>query len=156
MGATASLVKTLIVPAAISLGLYVLLFYAIVPLWQRYRGRYSRYLPLEMISSGTTTLRARVHNFCTCCQIPSSWRSGTQQSHFAVGAQNESDDGLDLEEGEELFDVDERRRAALSLDARRGREEEGRRLSRDLEEGFRDDSDDERPTADSRSGVIAL
>ena len=34
------------------------------------------------------------------------------------------------------------RREALSLDARRGHDGEGR-LSRDLEEGFRDDSDDE-------------
>jgi len=42
--------------------------------------------------------------------------------------------------------VDEaRRREALSLDARRGRATAGddRRLSRDLEEGFKDDSDDE-------------
>jgi hypothetical protein len=38
--------------------------------------------------------------------------------------------------------VDDNRREALSLDARRGHDEE-RRLSRDLEEGFRDDSDDE-------------
>lgn len=38
--------------------------------------------------------------------------------------------------------MDEHRRLALSLDARRGAVED-RRLSRDLEEGFRDDSDDE-------------
>lgn len=46
--------------------------------------------------------------------------------------------------GEELEEVDEaRRREALSLDARRGRGSDDRRLSRDLEEGFKDDSDDE-------------
>jgi hypothetical protein len=31
----------------------------------------------------------------------------------------------------------------LSLDARRDRDDDGRRLSRELEEGFKDDSDDE-------------
>jgi hypothetical protein len=41
-----------------------------------------------------------------------------------------------------LDDVDDHRREALSLDARRGRDD-ARRLSRDLEEGFKDDSDDE-------------
>lgn len=40
---------------------------------------------------------------------------------------------------------DARRREALSLDARRGTNTAGddRRLSRDLEEGFKDDSEDE-------------
>lgn len=41
---------------------------------------------------------------------------------------------------------DARRREALSLDARRGRGANGgddRRLSRDLEEGFKDDSEEE-------------
>lgn len=53
-------------------------------------------------------------------------------------------DGVfDEDDGEELSDVDEHRRLALSLDARRGAANEDRRLSRDLEEGFRDDSDDE-------------
>jgi len=48
------------------------------------------------------------------------------------------------EEGEELFEVDDNRREALSLDARRILNfDDGRRLSRDLEEGFKDDSDDE-------------
>ena len=40
--------------------------------------------------------------------------------------------------------MDGNRREALSLDARRGHiDDAGRRLSRDLEEGFRDDSDEE-------------
>lgn len=46
------------------------------------------------------------------------------------------------------------RREALSLDARRGRHTSGgvdRRLSRDLEEGFKDDSDDD----DESAAVIA-
>lgn len=57
---------------------------------------------------------------------------------------------FDEEEGEELYEVDDNRREALSLDARRGRNENGNRLSRDLEEGFKDDSDDEED--DERQG----
>lgn len=56
---------------------------------------------------------------------------------------------LDDEEGEELYEVDDNRREALSLDARRGRNEDCSRLSRDLEEGFRDDSDEEDESTDS-------
>ena len=49
--------------------------------------------------------------------------------------------------------MDSNRREALSLDARRGGDDDGRRLSRDLEEGFKDDSDDEDdvPSGDMRS-----
>lgn len=42
---------------------------------------------------------------------------------------------------EELQGIDARRREALSLDA--GRQDSNRRLSRDLEEGFASDSDNE-------------
>lgn len=65
-----------------------------------------------------------------------------------MSAQDSSD--FDEDDGEELFDVDDNRREALSLDARRGRDEDGRRLSRDLEEGFKDDSSDEEDGADRR------
>lgn len=58
---------------------------------------------------------------------------------------------FDDDEGEELYDVDDNRRQALSLDAGRVRDEDdGRRLSRDLEEGFKDDSDDEDEMFDDR------
>lgn len=85
--------------------------------------------------------------------VPSTWRSHFDRNRHTVSAQ----DGMggsefDEEEGEELFDVDDNRREALSLDARRGRDEDGRRLSRDLEEGFKDDSDDE--TEDDRQPRI--
>jgi len=61
--------------------------------------------------------------------------------------QQDSGSGEWGDEGEELAEVDERRREALSLDARRGRNSgaggtEGR-LSRELEEGFKDDSDED-------------
>jgi len=62
-----------------------------------------------------------------------------------VNGQDGSD--FDEEEGEELYEVDQNRREALSLDARRGTNEDGSRLSRDLEEGFKDDSEDEEEDA---------
>ena len=51
--------------------------------------------------------------------------------------------------------MDSNRREALSLDARRGRDDDGRRLSRDLEEGIKDDSDDEDDTPDGRRRSIS-
>lgn len=48
--------------------------------------------------------------------------------------------------------MDDGRREALSLDARRGRDIDDRRLSRDLEEGFKDDSDEEDDLPDTRDG----
>jgi hypothetical protein len=75
--------------------------------------------------------------------LPSSWRTQFNQQRYTASARDGTGSEFDEDEGEELFDVDDHRREALSLDARRGRDEDGRRLSRDLEEGFRDDSDDE-------------
>lgn len=68
---------------------------------------------------------------------------------MTVNAQDGVGSDFDEDEGEELYEVDDGRREALSLDARRGRDVDGRRLSRDLEEGFRDDSDEE---GEGRSG----
>ena len=52
---------------------------------------------------------------------------------------------FDDEEGEDMvgFDIDERRREALERRRNSAGEAEVVRLSRDLEEGFRDDSSDE-------------
>jgi Mg-chelatase subunit ChlI len=77
--------------------------------------------------------------------LPSTWRAEFASSRQAVSAQDGSSD-FDEDDGEELYevnDVDRNRREALSLDAQRGREDSERRLSRDLEEGFKDDSEDE-------------
>lgn len=167
MGATLSLLKvetsfsrnealantsqTLVIPALISLILYLLVSYLIVPVWKHYRGRYSNYLPLDTISTHTTTWRQRAQSAVIGMLVPSSWRSEFEQSQQAVSASD-----FDEEEGEELFEVDDNRREALSLDARRGRDEHELRLSRDLEEGFKDDSDDEGETeADPRRRSIS-
>ena len=121
--------------------MYLLLSYVIVPLWQRYRGRYSRYIPLDSINTHTSSLRQRLQDILTRFLLPSSWRSNLT-GRFTASPEDGSDQGFDDEDGEELFEVDDNRREALSLDSRRGHDGESR-LSRDLEEGFRDDSDEE-------------
>ncbi|KAI5867276.1 hypothetical protein GGS23DRAFT_168627 [Durotheca rogersii] len=145
MGTTLSVAKTIIVPAVISLILFVLSTYVLVPLWQRYRGRYSQYLPLESISNHTSTLRGRIQNTMTRWLVPSRWRRRRNVGdRLVVGADEASDLGLSSEDGEELDEVDDERRHALSLDTRNAeRIDSAGRLSRDLEEGFRDDSDEE-------------
>lgn len=112
-----------------------------MPAWKRYRARYSQYLPLDTISSHTTTLRQRVQATLARYLLPSTWRSDFNNG-YVVSAEDGFGGEFDEDEGEELSDVDDNRREALSLDARRGAVDD-RRLSRDLEEGFKDDSDDE-------------
>jgi len=150
MGATLSLVKTVIIPAIISLLLYLSISYLFVPLWNRYQSRYSNYLPLETISTRTSSLRHRVQSTLAGFLVPSSWRSDFGRNRYAVSADDGSGSDFDDDVGEELYEVDDNRREALSLDARRGRDDEGRRLSRDLEEGFKDDSDEENEAIDDR------
>jgi hypothetical protein len=141
--AVADLPQTLFVPALISLVLYVFLSFFLIPVYRRYRTRYGQYLPLSHISSQTTTIRQRVQALLVRALLPSSWQNDFNRGRFAINAGDGSDDEFDEDDGEELYEVDESRREALSLDARRG-DSDGGRLSRDLEEGFRDDSDDER------------
>ncbi|KAK7967857.1 uncharacterized protein PG986_002134 [Apiospora aurea] len=129
MGEKVAAAKTLVIPAVISLLLFVVMSYVLVPLWRQYRSRYSHYLPLDTISnhtSGAWGIRDRL-----------------------VQADDASDAGFESD-GEELEDVldnlSDDRRHALSLDANVDHTDSIRRLSRDLEEGFRDDSDDEADT----------
>jgi len=98
-------------------------------------------VPLETISTRTSSFRQYLRSALAGLFLPSSWRS--ERNRHPVNAQDGLDDEEWDDEGEELFEVDDNRREALSLDARRGRDDDGFRLSRDLEEGFKDDSDDE-------------
>ncbi|KAI0977570.1 hypothetical protein F4678DRAFT_18825 [Xylaria arbuscula] len=140
MGSTLSVIKQLFIPAIISLVLFLALTYLLVPLWRYYRNRYGQYLPLDSISTQTTSLRIRMQN-AVARWIASSSRWRLRARDRAVVADDESDVGFSSEDGEELNEVNEDRRHALSLDA--GHADSNRRLSRDLEEGFRDDSDDD-------------
>ncbi|KAG7416952.1 hypothetical protein DER46DRAFT_569403 [Fusarium sp. MPI-SDFR-AT-0072] len=128
-----SVIKTLIVPAVISLILFILLTYVLIPLWRRY-ARYSQYLPLDTLSSQTSSLRQRITSRIA------TWRSNRA---VAFASEDVSDDGLEDDDGEELGNVDEDTWRQMEADTRAARPDNTRRLSRDLEEGFRDDSDDE-------------
>ncbi|KAL3425748.1 hypothetical protein PVAG01_02539 [Phlyctema vagabunda] len=154
MGATLSLLKTLVIPALISLILYVIVSFVIVPVWKRYRVRYSQYLPIESISTRTSSLRQRTQDAIARFILPSAWTAEYRQHRYPLSAEDGFGSELGDNEGEELFEVDDNRREALSLDARRGRDIDDRRLSRDLEEGFKDDSDEDEP--DERQGRSAL
>ncbi|KAJ2979023.1 hypothetical protein NUW58_g7310 [Xylaria curta] len=142
MGTTLSVIKTLLVPALISLVLFLALTYLVLPLWRYYRNRYSQYLPLDTISTQTTSLRIRMQD-AIARWISSSSRWRLRNRDQVAVADDESDIGFSSEEGEELNEVDEDRRHALSLDTHHQHVDSSRRLSRELEEGFRDDSDDD-------------
>ena len=105
------------------------------------------------------SFRQRIQGAIARRLLPSSWRSDFGGNRFAASATDGNGSDFDEDDGEELYEVDSNRREALSLDARRGRDDDGRRLSRDLEEGFKDDSDDEDDeddvTADGRSRSIS-
>ncbi|KAI1197236.1 hypothetical protein F5X97DRAFT_302621 [Nemania serpens] len=154
MGTTISVIKTLLVPALISLVLFLASTYLILPLWRYYRNRYGQYLPLDTISTQTTSLRIRMQDaIARWISSSSRWRL-RGRDRVAVADDNESDVGFSSEEGEELGDVGEDRRHALSLDTHHQQTDSNRRLSRDLEEGFRDDSDDDddRHSRNGRNG----
>ncbi|KAL4818207.1 hypothetical protein BDW67DRAFT_157492 [Aspergillus spinulosporus] len=137
MGA-ASLAKTLFIPAVISLALYVLISFIIVPFFRRYHQRYSQYLPLETITAHTSSLWERMADAIMRRFLPSSWR---QQAH--ISDPNDNISILD-EEGEIMvgMNMDSAHREALERRRNTVAEDEGR-LSRELEEGFMDDSDEE-------------
>ncbi|KAG5980931.1 hypothetical protein E4U55_003465 [Claviceps digitariae] len=125
-----SLVKTIFIPAVISLILFLLLTFVVLPLWRRYRNRYSQYLPVPTYTSGLSNFFARRLSMLT---LPSTWsRNG--------GSVDSVDVDDFLEDGEELASVDPRLVSVLRHVVSRG-DDGVRRLSRDLEEGFMDDSD---------------
>ncbi|KAI0190124.1 hypothetical protein F4808DRAFT_444952 [Astrocystis sublimbata] len=142
MGSTISVIKTLLAPAIISLVLFLVISYLLVPLWRNYRNRYSQYLPLDTISSQTTSLRIRMQNAIARWIVAASqWR--LRRRDRMADADDESEVEFGSEVGEELSAVSDDRRHALSLDAHHQLADSNRRLSRDLEEGFRDDSGDD-------------
>jgi len=135
MGSSLGLAKTLLIPALISLATYLFLFYAIIPFIRRYRQKYSQYLPLQTLSAHTSSLRERASDALMHLMLPSSWRR-----RLAEGQDDNS--SLFDEEGEGMvgFEMDPSRREALDRRRSSAIDTEGR-LSRELEEGFMDDSD---------------
>ncbi|KAE8156754.1 hypothetical protein BDV40DRAFT_280365 [Aspergillus tamarii] len=144
MGSASSFAKTIVIPAAISLVFYLLLSFLIIPFFRRYHQRYSQYLPLHTISTHTSTLRDRIADAMMRLFLPAAWR---QQARF-----DDQHDNISIfdEEGEIMvgMDMDPARREALERRRSTVAEAESR-LSRELEEGFMDDSDEE---GDGRQG----
>ncbi|KAI9785265.1 MAG: hypothetical protein M1816_000451 [Peltula sp. TS41687] len=142
--------KSILIPALISLTLYVVFSYLLLPFVRRHRHRYNQYVPLNSLAARTTSIRHRIYDGLIALLFPSSWfrgrdgRLGDDDGSERAGDEDEDDLLTDAEEGESMvgLELDAERREAL--ERRRGEFGEGeRRLSRELEEGFRDDSDDE-------------
>ncbi|EXJ79771.1 hypothetical protein A1O3_08054 [Capronia epimyces CBS 606.96] len=160
--------RTILLPMFISAVLYLVIFHALLPLYRRHRARYSQYLPLQsssLLSSHLpealqpSSLRDRLSTLFLRLFLPSTWafRDRFRRRESVVNADAEL---FDEESGEAMvgFDVQERSRRrdgmerqlanmnaatrTVSRSADPG-SDSNRRLSRDLEEGFRDDSDDE-------------
>ncbi|TFB04002.1 hypothetical protein CCMA1212_003950 [Trichoderma ghanense] len=134
MGDTLSGIKTLVIPAVISLILFLVLTFVVVPVWRRYRSRYSQYLPLDAISEHTTSLRYRITGrLLRIASLPFTWRRDRQVASGQAGGGG-GGGGLsdrDLEEGEELEDIDDDIAQVLEAIARSRRPDNTRRLSRE-------------------------
>lgn len=136
--------------------LYILLAYIVLPFVRRHRSRYSQYLPVSAdVSSTTASWRTKISDALYNLFVPSSWAlSQRRRVVDGSGGEHAEDELFDDEEGEGMvgFDpIDERRREALEQ-RRSMMGEDDRRLSRELEEGFKDDSDDE-PEDDRRRSL---
>ncbi|PSN60241.1 hypothetical protein BS50DRAFT_640315 [Corynespora cassiicola Philippines] len=155
--------KTIFIPLFLAAILYVLLAHVILPFVRRHRSRYSQYLPMASSATTSTTAaaswRTRISDALYNLFVPTSWaalrgRRVVDGSGAAGGPHGSEDDSLfDDEEGEGMvgFDpIDERRREAL--EQRRSLVgDDDRRLSRELEEGFKDESDEEHEDERRRS-----
>lgn len=132
--------------------LYVLLALIALPFVRRHRSRYSQYLPMPAdVPDFSSSWRTKVSDALYNLFAPATWGRNRRVVDGSGGHHND-DELFDDEEGEGMvgFDpIDERRREAL--EQRRSMMEEERRLGRDLEEGFKDDSDDEHEDERRRS-----
>ncbi|KJZ71875.1 hypothetical protein HIM_08720 [Hirsutella minnesotensis 3608] len=135
---TLALVKTLVIPAVVSLVIFLALTFVLLPVWRRYRNRYAQYLPLDSLSERTSSLRHRIMGRFTTFTPLATFLGG----RTVVFAPSSSMDP-DAEDGEELDDVDEEIWRAIERHIPAAQLDNTRRLSRDLEEGFMDDSDEE-------------
>lgn len=133
--------------------IYALLAYLVVPLIRKHRSRYSEYMPADGGAEDSSGLRARVGRTLAAWVVPplrrARWRRGVVDGSSSSGRESSSGDELAFgeEEGESMvgFDVARRDRSIrggnVEIDS-------SRRLSRDLEEGFKDDSEDGEESGD--------
>ncbi|MCJ1321029.1 hypothetical protein MMC15_006371 [Xylographa vitiligo] len=148
--AGSSVWKTIFIPPLVALAIFLVIVYVLLPLY-RQRQRYAHYIPVSLppaySSSGQPNFlsrtRQRVWDAITPSGAGNRWgRRGSQASADSMFGDEE------LEEGFGIEGVPEERGRRVS------EVREDRRLSRDLEVGFRDDSDEDDPvasTTESRS-----
>lgn len=138
--------QTIFIPALISLTLYLVLSYLLLPFIRRHRHRYNQYVPLNSLAASTTSIRHRIYDGLVALFLPSSWFLWRDRGGLGDGSDraDEGDSLTDAEEGEGMVGLqhDPRRREALERRASDFGDAE-RRLSRELEEGFRDDSEED-------------
>jgi len=151
--------QSLFLPALIALALFLLLTYVLVPAYRRHRQRYAQYQPVgapswaASLSPSTSSLRQRFTAVVMTVVVPSRWAEWRvlRRGRRVVDAEGERPDEEmgDMADDTDLDDDDDEgamvpgRRDAVSLDQQLGRVDSDRRLSRELEEGFRDSSDEE-------------
>ncbi|EMC96442.1 hypothetical protein BAUCODRAFT_122446 [Baudoinia panamericana UAMH 10762] len=143
--------KVVLLPALIAAAIYVSLAYILVPLYRQHRARYSQYLPLDTISAQTSTLRSRLSDALTRMILPSSMR---WRGEVVVDARAGEDElAFGEEEGESMvgFNVTRMQRGRDEMGGRVADElDSQRRLSLELEQGFKDDSEEDDDTRDGR------
>ncbi|KAF2280546.1 uncharacterized protein EI97DRAFT_464471 [Westerdykella ornata] len=171
MSAFTDIIKKTLIPLTLALALYLLTTHLLLPLYRRHKTR-MQYLPLPPSLSSTftssspssSTWRSRIPSALrSLFTLPSSWplsssrrfrtlvdgsgsRSSSSSPRSSTSPRRRSDSSLfSDQEGEDMigFEPLEGQRRREELESRRGRADEERRLSRELEEGFRDDSDEE-------------
>lgn len=77
--------QTLFIPALIALLAYVVITFAVVPLFQYYHNRYSHYLPLDTITTQTSSLRHRVQTAAGRFLVPAAWQQRLRERAAAGG-----------------------------------------------------------------------
>lgn len=126
-------------PPLVAFLLYLVSIYVLLPLYRK-RTRYAHYLPipipLSALSSNRPSLVSRIRDRISGALSPLGGGNRWQRRHSQA-----TDDSLfDDEELEEGVGMDAAEDGTISSTLAVERD---RRLSRDLEVGFRDDSDDE-------------
>ncbi|KAF2878473.1 hypothetical protein BDV95DRAFT_589401 [Massariosphaeria phaeospora] len=147
MAAFLHFLKTIFIPLFLAALLYIVLAFFILPFVRRHRSRYSQYLPMNTgVAESTASWRTTVSDALYNLFVPSSWgRSRHRRVVDGSSGEHNEDELFDDEEGEGMvgFDpIDQRRREALEQ-RRSIMGEDDRRLGRELEEGFKDESDDD-------------
>jgi hypothetical protein len=113
------------VPAIISLIIFLVLTYLLVPIWRRYRNRYSQYLPIESLSERTSSFRHRIQGRIRDFIFNTRWRRGRDAIVVA------SEDADFMSDGEELEEVVGGGRTDVADERRVTRPDNPRRLSRE-------------------------